>query len=1558
MIMARVDQIKSAQDATGSTATDSSNAAKALQSIGVSVLDANGQLRNMQDILGDVATKWDTLSSTEKSYISYMAAGTRQYSTFESLIMSFSKSQDLATQATYSNGEALKAQSVYLESTSAKIKEFQTSVAIMWDNAISSNTLGDVVQFANLLVDHIVPTLGTILGLVIALNSASMVNGLVKMATNISTAFQNVGKTISGTFTNANIDSYTNALQKLKDAQTASTVAQETANIAQQDATAKAYALQMAQNALSTSEEDTNFVSEQQIAVTVAQAAADNAATEATNAETAAIEAQKVASAALTTVFTGFLGVIGLIVTAVSIGGSIISGVNQVTQAAARAATDAATSYQQESDSLSSLISQYDQIGSKVNQSANDKQTLTGIQQSLISSYGDEAKSINLLNDSYDTSIQKLQALSKAEADNYLIQNKKSVDTSEDEANNPTTNYFSPSMSKSSYAGADYKENLGGIFDNVSNVDVVTRGDSNNLVDQVAITGALNERVAAMKQILENGDELEQKTGTQTKEEKDFLESISTEYTKLLAVQKTAQENASIKLASTNSTDIANLNELATAYQNAVKSGNTSDIDKAQKSFDDLATSVNNALKKSPELKAVWDALVNSLGVGETSTKKATTSASDSIPVYDAMGNALNDAAQAADSAAGSSNTMADQIKNATSAVSDLNGALQTVQSGQSLDATTVMGLIQTYPQLISAVKQTKDGYTIEASALQTLINAKKTEAETGIQSEISNATATINAINTRIKGYNDEEKAIQSLSNAQQLLALNNLKKMNGEQILSNFGSMAAYEQEIKNLQTVINDSASATASKANLANLNAQLANMKKLLNDIGTSSDTKSTASGSSSSTTAKDAFSTNLQNIEDSATNGNITSQQELQQLQTLKQQTTTSAEKLEIDKQIKTVATAIAEGAYQDQETQISHLNAMGQLSDQQLLSEYQTALKLATTTAEYEKEQENVLATQNKINEDAVTAIQTKEAYQKSMGTLTDAQQIADDKEVVTLYQQDLAVAQKNKDLTDALKYTDELNTANETLHSDQNSQNSDAITAQQNQESYLKSMGQLTSDQEIITDKLIDNELQKAYALAVQNKDLTTQGILLGQIQQENEAIYTAQNATASNISSIVSDTSDYGTLTDSQMQTLIQDETAVANNGANATENLNNYTTQLQQANEAAEQQKLLTAVQVGALQDQETALENANTARQAANTLLQDQNNLLLAQQQLAEDIANKNVQVIENGKWVNVSDATTVASDTTAVNNAQNSLNNDTTSQAFDDQKTALENQIAVLNGTTSAEATAIQNVVNFNQQEANTTAVDAYTKLMQSQGEYVSTNAGNISDANTNTQTLATTQSSTVTTQAVGGFTTLVDTQGTAFQNLATQIETATTKLQALQVQEAKGTSGTTASTATTSATTTSKSSVTTVPAHSQGGVTSSGVNLFGEGNSPEAIISSNGTSAQIVTAPTLLNVQGGEQVIPLNQSSSNWVSASSLISSLASGSGSGSSLYSNNVTPNITPYSMNPNNIVSNTSNSTTGGDTIYQFSGDINVTSTNPKNWVQDFNRNISTKI
>lgn len=52
-----------------------SDTQKALAQVGINLFDVNGSFREMDEVLGELASKWTTLNDVEKSSIAYAVAG-------------------------------------------------------------------------------------------------------------------------------------------------------------------------------------------------------------------------------------------------------------------------------------------------------------------------------------------------------------------------------------------------------------------------------------------------------------------------------------------------------------------------------------------------------------------------------------------------------------------------------------------------------------------------------------------------------------------------------------------------------------------------------------------------------------------------------------------------------------------------------------------------------------------------------------------------------------------------------------------------------------------------------------------------------------------------------------------------------------------------------------------------------------------------------------------------------------------------------------------------------------------------------------------------------------------------------------------------------------------------------------------------------------------------------------------------------------------------------------------------------------------------------------------
>lgn len=100
---------------------------EALQSIGVSLKDANGQFRDLDKVFLDISAKWDSLSQTQQRYIATIAAGSRQQSRFIAMMSNYGRTVELMAYANDSAGASQEQFGKTLESFEAKVNKLKNA---------------------------------------------------------------------------------------------------------------------------------------------------------------------------------------------------------------------------------------------------------------------------------------------------------------------------------------------------------------------------------------------------------------------------------------------------------------------------------------------------------------------------------------------------------------------------------------------------------------------------------------------------------------------------------------------------------------------------------------------------------------------------------------------------------------------------------------------------------------------------------------------------------------------------------------------------------------------------------------------------------------------------------------------------------------------------------------------------------------------------------------------------------------------------------------------------------------------------------------------------------------------------------------------------------------------------------------------------------------------------------------------------------------------------------------------------------------------------------------
>jgi len=105
---------------------------EALQTVGVQVLDINGNLKDADTILSELGNRWNEISDTQKVALANTVAGQRQYAQFVALFDNWDKVQENRGIAEDSEGTLQEQADIYAESWEAASKRVKASAETIY----------------------------------------------------------------------------------------------------------------------------------------------------------------------------------------------------------------------------------------------------------------------------------------------------------------------------------------------------------------------------------------------------------------------------------------------------------------------------------------------------------------------------------------------------------------------------------------------------------------------------------------------------------------------------------------------------------------------------------------------------------------------------------------------------------------------------------------------------------------------------------------------------------------------------------------------------------------------------------------------------------------------------------------------------------------------------------------------------------------------------------------------------------------------------------------------------------------------------------------------------------------------------------------------------------------------------------------------------------------------------------------------------------------------------------------------------------------------------------
>jgi len=177
--------------------TDLGQYSKALAKVGVDIKDANGDLRDMNDILDDLGAKWATLADDQKVALAQNVAGQRQYAQLVALMDNWDKFQENLLTANSAEGTLQKQADTYAESWEAAQKRVRASMETIYSSLLKddffikfNNDLADILKSVNGLIKGfgglkgVIATVGTVL---LQSFNKQIINSMQEAALSLST---------------------------------------------------------------------------------------------------------------------------------------------------------------------------------------------------------------------------------------------------------------------------------------------------------------------------------------------------------------------------------------------------------------------------------------------------------------------------------------------------------------------------------------------------------------------------------------------------------------------------------------------------------------------------------------------------------------------------------------------------------------------------------------------------------------------------------------------------------------------------------------------------------------------------------------------------------------------------------------------------------------------------------------------------------------------------------------------------------------------------------------------------------------------------------------------------------------------------------------------------------------------------------------------------------------------------------------------------------------------------------------------------------------------------
>ena len=136
-----------------------------LDKLGIAVLDAQGNMRDMEEVITEVGEAWDTWTEAERQAIAVALAGKRQYNNLIALFDNWTMYTDTLNVSLESAGTLQEQQAIAAESLANKMDVLRATAEDLYDNLFNEEAMKDMVDGATKLLQVLADVVDSIGGL-------------------------------------------------------------------------------------------------------------------------------------------------------------------------------------------------------------------------------------------------------------------------------------------------------------------------------------------------------------------------------------------------------------------------------------------------------------------------------------------------------------------------------------------------------------------------------------------------------------------------------------------------------------------------------------------------------------------------------------------------------------------------------------------------------------------------------------------------------------------------------------------------------------------------------------------------------------------------------------------------------------------------------------------------------------------------------------------------------------------------------------------------------------------------------------------------------------------------------------------------------------------------------------------------------------------------------------------------------------------------------------------------------------------------------------------------